>query len=280
MAKFEEILKAQGFTDDEITAQANTDPKVKAAIEAAYGANEETLTKYKTENDAWAKYNQDDVIPTVGRLEREHAAAIAEKAGLEARLKLAEQNGYAPRREEAPVPKPGEVPTPQPTFDTSKFVNKDDIAKFADAEGAAIAMAADLNEEYRHLTGGKSLFEYTSQTQDGRTLRGMTALRHEALNNKQHLGEYVAKKFDFEGKRAVIAEDQRKKAEEAIRQDERTKVMGQYGDPNQRPLMPSNNPFVPRPREAGKMPWEVPAQERARARITSAMQIQSKEPVN
>lgn len=280
-SKFEDILKAQGFSAEEIAAHASIDPKVRAAIEASYGTVEEALSSYKAENDKWAEYNETHVKPTVALYEKEKADAVGLAASLEARLKLAEQNGYAPPRETPDQEKPPSGGSFE-NFDPRKhnLVTHEDVARFADAEGQAIAMAADLNEEYRHLTGGKSLFEYTSQTQDGRTLRGMTALRQEALSAKKHLNQYVADKFDFAGKRAAIEAEQRKKAEEAIRTDERAKIMGQYGDPNQRPLMPSMSPFVPKAAEGGKMPWDQGAQDRTKSRIQRAMQIQATGGVN
>lgn len=272
MPKFEEILKAQGFTDDEIAAQSSLDPKIKAAVEANFTATQQTLTKFQEENAAWAKYNEENVLPEVARLEKERNDLRLERASLSERLKLAEEGGFAPKREEPVVTKQPEQQ--QPAFDDKQYVKQGDIARFADLEGAAIAMSGDLIEEYRYLTGGKSLIDYTANI-DGRTVRGLTALRQEALAAKQPIADYVAKKFDFDAKRNAIAETQRKAAEDVIRADERSKVMGQYGDPNQRPLMPSMNPFTPRSREAGKMPWEIPAQERKRDRIEHAMKVQS-----
>jgi len=280
MAKLEDVLKAQGFTDEDIAAQATllNDPKFRGALEKSYDVLESTLNNYKTENEGWAKWHEDHGKPTLALYEKDMTDAKAEAASLRERLRLAEQNGFAPRREEEIKVPSGETKSAPEAFDPKKhnLVTQDDVAKFADMEGRAIAMAADLNEEYRHLTGGKSLFDYTVE-RDGRTLRGMVALREEAIQARKPLDQYVGEKFDFQGKRQAIAEAQRKAAEDAIRADERSKVMGQYGDPNQRPMMPSRDPFIPRPpAEKAKMPWEITSTDRRNARVQRAMESQYK----
>jgi hypothetical protein len=282
MARFEEILKAQGFTDEEIAAQSNVDPKIRQAVEASYGNIESTLNSYKMENERWAQWHETDGKPLLAMYEKERADALAEAASLKERLRLAEEQGYAPRREEA-------APASQPAIDNSgqfdpkkyKLVTQDELTRMADLEGRAIAMAADINEEYRRLTKGKSLIDYSTTFQDGRTLTGMTALREEAAMARKPLDAYVSEKFNFSGLRNAIADEQRKAAEEAIRQDERSKVIQQYGDPNVRPMMPSRDPFIPRPAgQESRMPWDIPHAERTRSRVERAVQTQLKGAVN
>jgi hypothetical protein len=282
MAKtLEELLKAEGWTDVDLAAQSAllNDPKFRGALEKQYGALETQVNSYKTENAAWAEWHEKHGKPTIELYEKEAVDAKALAASLETRLKEAEKNGFAPRREDSnPNPNPAPVAAQPEPFDPKKhkLVTEDDVAKFADAEGRAIAMASDLSAEYSHLTGGQSLFDYSTEI-DGRTLRGMTALRQEAIAAKQPLDQYVAGKFDFAGKRKAISDAQRQKAEDAIRADERSKIIGQYGDPNTRPLMASKEPFMPRPAgDKAVQPWDVPAQDRRAGRLERAMQSQSK----
>lgn len=279
MAKLEELLKAKGWTDADIAAQATllNDPKFRGAIEDQYGTLEQQATSYKTENEQWAKWHEEHGKPTLALYEKDMTDAKALAASLQERLRLAEANGFAPKRDDPPP-----IPDPKPNadpFDPTKhnLVTKDDVAKFADMEGQAIVMANDLALTYQHLTG-KSIIDYEAEI-DGRRMNGLSALRQEALAAKTPLDQYVAKKFDFSTKRQAIIDKQKADAEAAIRADERSKVIGTYGDPNQRPMMPSNNPFIPR--QAGengqpKMPWDVPAQDRRNARIQHAMQSQAK----
>ena len=280
----EEILKQAGYTDADIEANKTllSDAKFRDALSTQYGALETDLTKYKAENDGWAKWHDEHAKPTLEAYERDKADALAEAASLRERLKLAEEAGYAPRRDPNanpnPNPNPAANPNPVP-FDPKahKLVTQDDVAKFAEMEGRAIAMTNDLYEEYRQLTG-KSLLDYTA-TFDGRTLRGMSALRQESVQSRVPLDQYVSKKFDFDGHRHRISEENRKKAEDAIRADERQKVISQFGHPEQRPLVPSRDPFIPRAAGEGdnaKHPWEMNAQERRAQRLDRAMQNQMK----
>lgn len=276
----EEILKADGWSQADIDAQATLlkDPKFRGALEKQYGAMQTTLGEYKKHNDDWAKFG-DTAAADKAKLEQERADAVAAQASLEARLKLAEEQGFAPRRS-AGDPNPNPNPDPGGAWDAKKHNVPlwDDIHKLAAAEGEAIAIATDMQEEYRYLTG-KSMLEYEANI-DGRTLRGMSALLQEARRDKKPLPDYISQKFDFAGKRAQMADKRRQDAEEAIRKDERAKVTAQYGaNPDVRPLVPSTNPFVRTGAGEGKpgtMPWEQnPAQLRA-ARLTRALETQAK----
>ncbi len=285
MAKLEDILKADGWTDADIAAQATllNDPKFRGSVEKSYGIVEDENKRFKDENDRWANWHETEGKPLVALYEKERADAIAEAASLRARLDLAEKDGFAPRREEPKPAAAAATPAPGEAWDPKKHnvPTWDDVRKLADAEGQAIAMVQDLTMEYQYLTG-KNLLDYSYTTQDGRQLRGMTALRAESMANKApDIRQFAETKFGFQAQRDRIAGEQKAKAEEAIREDERQKVISKYGNPNTRPLMPSNDPYIPRVQgEGAKQPWEVSAQERTRARIDRAVQTQLKGAVN
>ena len=282
MPTLEEIYKAQGFTDADLEAVKPllTDARLRAAIESEVNrlANENTI--FKTENEKWSNWHETEGKPTLALYEKDMTDAKAEAASLRERLRLAEANGFAPRRDEQQPP--ANQPPANAAFDPKahKLITEDELTRrvndFARMEGDAIAQSANLLEEYRYLTGGKSLIDYTYTTQDGRTLRGMEALRAEKTDPKVSLVEFAAKKFDFTGKRNAIAEQQRKAAEDAIRADERAKVVQQYGQPGAGPMMPSSQPFIPRPSgNEGKQPWDRGTDnERRSDRIQRAMQTQ------
>jgi len=279
----EEMLKSAGWTDAELETHKAliAEPKFRGAIETSLGAIAEERDKFAAENKAWAQWHEEHGKPTLALYEKDAVDAKAHAASLEARLKEAEKAGYAPRRDDQnPDPKPAAAAANEP-FDPKKhkLVTTDDVERFADMEGRAIAMASDLNEEYRSLTG-KSLIDY-STTIDGRTVRGMTALREEAKAAKRPLDQYVADKFKFNEHRDRIAAEARAKAEEAIRADERAKVVATYGNPDTRPLQQSKSPFIPpAPGGDAKHPWDVPAQERRSARLGRAIQSEMKGQVN
>ena len=282
MPTLEEIFKAQGFTDADLEAVKPllTDARYRNAVEGEISrlANENTI--FKTENEKWSNWHETEGKPTLALYEKDMTDAKAEAASLRERLRLAEANGFAPRRDEQQPP--ANQPPANAAFDPKahKLITEDEFKaqtmRFADLEGQAIAISGNLIEEYRHLTGGKSIIDYTYQTQDGRTLHGLEALRFEAQLNKQPMYEYAQKKFDFAAKRQAIADAQRKAAEDAIRADERAKVVQQYGQPGAGPMMPSSQPFIPRPSgNEGKQPWDRGTDnERRSDRIQRAMQTQ------
>jgi hypothetical protein len=278
MPTLKDIYKAKGFTDADLAAVAPLleDAKFASVLDEELGRLSSENASYKTENEKWATWHQTEGKAALELYEKDAVDAKADAASLRERLRLAEEAGFAPRRTEPATPA---APASTEAFDPKKhnLVTREDVNNFAEMEGRAIAMSADLIEEYRYLTGGKSIIDYTATTSNGRTLKGMSALRQEAMAAKQPLDQYVAKKFDFEGKRTAIADAQKKAAEDAIRADERAKTIQQYGQPGAAPMMPSREPFIPRPREGneGKQPWERGTeQERTAKRINTAMRSQ------
>lgn len=283
MPTIEEIYKSKGYTDEAIAAikPLLDDPKLRGVLEEEFTRLGQEVTSYKTENENWSKWHEETAKPTLALYEQDVTNVKADNASLKERLRLAEEGGFVPRRTEptTTITPTTTTTSTEPAFDPKKhnLVTTADVERFAQAEGRAIAMSADILEEYRYLTGGKSLIDYTATTSDGRMLKGMSALREEAVAAKQPIDQYVAKKFDFEGKRNAIAEKQRLAVEEGIRADERAKTIAKYGEPGQRPMMPSTDPFIPRPREGneGKQPWDRGTDnERKAERVQRAMQTQ------
>jgi hypothetical protein len=274
----EQMLKAEGYTDADLEAVKPllTDQRLRGSIEKSVGAMESQLSQFREENDKWADWAEKTNKPQLTQLQQEKLDAISKAGSLEARLKALDPTFTPTVTQPAPeAPKPGEQ-----GFDPKKMglVTVDDVNTYAAAQGEAIAMANDLAQEYFQLTG-KSMLEYKTRDSEGRERRGMTALLHEARTQKKHLPDYISEKFDFAGKRSAEAEKQRLAAEKAIRDDERAKLMGEMGNPNSRPLMPSSNPFIPaRSAADGKQvqPWEIPAADRRNQRIQNALQTQAK----
>lgn len=280
--KLEELLKAQGFTDADIQAAGTLlgDQKFRGAVETYVGGLETDNRNFREENDKWADWAEKVNKPQMDALQHEKIELAAARGSLEARLQAFD-----------PTFKPGAPGAPPERvvandFDPAKhglLTRKDfeqEVNQYASAQGMAIAMANDLAMEYRRLTGADML-DYQTQDAEGRQLRGMTALLHEARTSKKPLPDYIASKFDFAGKRAKASEDAKRAAEEAIRKDERSKVVAEFGNPNTRPGMPSAQPFIPpRPEAAGKMPWEIPAAERRNRRLSNALETQARSSVN
>lgn len=283
--KLEEILRAKGWTDEDLKSQEAllNNPRFRMSIEEEFGALETSRDKFendfKAEQEKWTTWHQNEAIPVIDQYAKDRADAVAEAAALRARLTLAEKAGFVAGSEPGQNPPATNPPVdPNAAFDPKKhnLPTWDDVNKLAMAEGRAIAMAADLNEEYRWLTGGKSLIEYVGSNGG----RGMSALRDEAIAARQPLDQYVAKKFDFEGLRKGIDEKRRLEAEAAIRKDERAKVVAEYGQPGTRPPVPSRFPGMFRPKqEAGKQPWDENPEELRQRRIGRGLENEMKQRV-
>lgn len=270
----EEILKTQGYTDADIAAAAPLlqDARFRSAVEQDRAQLEQQNAAFKKENEAWANWHETEGKPILSMYEKDAADAKAEAAAMRERLRLAEQQGYAPAGSVKEEPKPTSLSAGQSQpFDAKahKLVTYDDVAFLADREGDAIAMSHDIAGDYAALTG-KSLMEHSYVSRDGRQLHGMRAIRQQA-KDEQYKGDlygYVEQKFDFAAKRAAAAEKSRLAAEESIRADERVKMATKYGNPELRTLRPSAEPFLP-PLDGkdAKQPWEIEPQERKRSRL-------------
>lgn len=272
MAKLEDVLKANGYSDADIEAMAPmlADSRFRSSMENHFNGLEAKLNETVEFHENW---RTNTANPHIAKQEQIAAAARLESAQLRERLAIVKDLGLLPADE--PVVTPA-TPAVSGTFNPKdhKLVTEDDLqrgyAQFADAEGRAIAMAADLNEEYRSLSGGKSLYEYVGQ--NGK--RGMTALREEAIAAKQQLDAYVATKFDFNGKRNAAAEAAQKAHDDAIVARTQAEMATKYGNPMLRQPMVSRQPFIPAKNESGKFPWEQLPQDRRNARLERAMKTQ------
>lgn len=279
MPKLEDILRRKGYAEADIQALAPmlADQRFRSSLEESFGEVESQRDTHKAELDKWSGDWLTDANAKISRAEQETIRARREAADTREQLKLAKEWGLMEEgsRPEGVVPASSAVSaTPGGVFDPKahKLVTYDDIGRYAEAEGAAIAMANDLSEEYRHLTG-KSIFEYESNGK-----RGMSALRAEAIAAKQNLDTFVAQKFDFTGKRQSITAKRQQEHDDAIRKEAEDRVRGEmaskFGNPNMRQAVQSNAPFIPpKPKEGGQ-PWEHSAGERRNARLERAMRNQ------
>lgn len=281
--KLEDILKSRGWTDADIAAAGPmlADARFRADMEASYGAVASERDELKGKDDAWQRQLDEQWQPRVTAAEKEAQAARLEAANLKEQLKIAKDYGYmTPEAEAAAEAKIAAATATANGYDPKNHPSWDDVKKFGEAQGDAIAIVNDLAAEYAYLNGGKSLYEYET-TIDGRTLRGMQAIRAEAKVNRQGLEQYVSKKFDFEGKRTAMRAKAAQDHDDAIRRETvestRAEMAAQYGNPMMRTAMPSRAPFIPaKPASGGKQPWELTQGERKAARVTRAMEIQTK----
>lgn len=280
----EQILKAKGWTDADLEAQAPMlkDQRFRSALEDTFGSVTQERDQFKTLNDQWQERLDTDYNPRMTAAEREAQQARLEAANLREQLKIAKDYGYMTPEAEAAASAAAAEATRKAAdlsngtgYDPKKHPTFEDVGKFAEAEGEYHAVLNDLMEEYRFLTG-KSLIEYEGQ--GGK--RGMSALRAEAKANRKGIDAYVPEKFDFAGKRAEMARKKQEDHDNLIRGEAeakvRTEMAQQYGNPLLRSALPSRQPFMPAKPGSDKQPWEFTKKERSANRIAHAMDVQSK----
>jgi hypothetical protein len=277
----EQILKTKGYTDADLEALKPllSDSRFRTSMEEQFGALETERNTFKANFEAKETEIEDwrttVVNPRIAAAEQETVKARTEAAVLREQVQIAKDYGLIPEGEKASAPPSASATPGNEAFDPSKhnLVTRDEIGRFADLEGQAIAMAHDIGEEYRYLSGGKSLYDYVAP--DGK--RGMQALRAEAIKAKVPTDQYVAQKFDFAGKRQAIESKRQEEHDAQVAKDAVSKHILENGaNPNTRTPGTSRSPFIPRPQgtsPAGgaKQPWEVPAQERRNARQERAI---------
>lgn len=233
MAKLEDILKSRGWSDADIAAAAPmlTDARFRSTLEESYGAIETERDQLRTRDEEWNRKLTDEYQPRLTAMEREVIQQRQRNALLEADVRSAKEYGYLPEpataaadpqaaRAAAAAAAAGSSVT---GYDPAAHPTWPDMKKLIDEEGRAIAMAADLAEKHRMLTG-QSLYDYVSFDQEGREQRGLSALREEAVTARQRVDQYIAKKFDYPGKQKELTLKKQREQEEIIRKEEREKV--------------------------------------------------------
>ena len=279
--KLAELLKAKGWTDEQITA-ALSNPQMVETLEAAFSELATERDTFKKRDEAWQAKLETEYNPAIGKAEKDAAEARRRAADLEEQVKIAREYGYlssseADEKLKAAAAAAASRNDPN-AYDPKRHPTFDDVNRFAEAEGQAIALANYLVLEYQYLTG-KNLFEYET-TINGTTRRGMTALREEAKAARKNLDLYVSEKFDFNGLRLKQREARQKEHDDKIRLEATETVRREYAEKFGNPALamptPSRQPFMPSKPASGKQPWEVPAAERRAGRIRHAMESQMK----
>lgn len=259
----EQILKAQGLSDADITAMAPmlTNASYRAAIENTVNSLETERDTYRIRDEEWQQIVNERYVPAVTAAEKQAIDARLEAARYKELAKTAKDFGYltddderkaaerveAERRATAATQNQGGFNPEDPKF--REFSNR-----FSMAEGDAMATYNFVSEEYRLLNGG-SLNDYVGP--DGK--RGMIALRAEALAAKKPVDQYATEKFNWAGKRAEQAAAAKKaEQDEWFRKGQEDQALKSGTNPHTSTAHSSRNPFIPMQGKEGKQPWERP----------------------
>jgi len=268
--KLEEILKAKGYTDEELTAlnPMLENEKFRETLESEI-ANMEYLAEVGRQNSTEAlRWRTEEAEPTLQKYMDEARVARAELAAKNEQLKFLQEQGLI-KLEELQNAVPAK-PTEAKTFDPKEhnLLTVDVLPQFADAQGQAIALVQDVAAEYQELFG-KSLFSYVSPS-TGK--RGMVALREEAkAARSSDIYDFVSKKFNFPARREEITAKVAKEHDEKLLAQGYAKRVAEEANPSLRQPSISRLPFTAVKDSKGVMPWEN-AEERKAARVERVAQ--------
>ena len=255
MKTYTEFLKENGATEDEIkvlvTPKAESAyAKMMAEVDASQKSAKEAQDKL-TQYDNW--YNT-EAAPQYQSALNEAASARARAAAFEEQLKTAREYGLAPKDDtqpSAPPPKKDEPPVIDP-----RYVTADTLKQTAEIVGDNWADMADIMQEHHRLFG---------------TDVPMAELRKDAISQKKHIKQIWADKYQVPANRDELAQKAKTEYENKIRQEERQKVLSEMGNPQTRPLMPSDSPFTKKPSEPTAQPWAKSETQASNDRVARAV---------
>lgn len=253
---YAEYLKSNGATEDEVKLLDTTVGR--KAFEAMQAAETRAIAADAArvaDRETLEKWRDNEIIPLVSRLNNElvvakgnegkarEAILALQKEGL---INVSKDLGYDPPA--APTGGNGSPNPAAPGFDPNKYFTREDVINIAAQEGDAIALAQDIAYEHRLLFPDKPL--------------NFREMRREALAAKQPVEQFWMNKYGVTAARDKRASEEKAAYEKRLIDQgataERERLASQYGNPDTRPLTPSNSPFAQRP-AAGrdKQPWEV-----------------------
>lgn len=202
MPTVQEILKASGLTDEQITA---LDAKVVDGLTKVVSSADETLSKAELAARAQRETYDKEIAPALDNWANEKASYDAKIAAYDAALKSAKEGGFK-------VPEILDAKTEANRDPNSgKFVaNANEvpgspkiIENLRNEVGNAFSFAADTQWKYRTL--------FNKEMPDS-----PTDLIKEAQANRMSASAWAAKKYDFAGREAAIKAEQEKATRDAI----------------------------------------------------------------
>lgn len=255
---FAEYLRSLGTADADIAildtpAAQRAYERMTADSAAAITAEKKRLEDYQLQVDdyykktsAKAKELEDRAIAAAASEGRARAAIMEmQKQGL---IENAKQYGFDP--DPAAVVTPATPP---------KYLTADDIMPSLDAAGEGLAAVMDAAAEHARLFPDKPF--------------NARAIRAAAVAARKSFYQYWEETFKVPDAR-VAAETARQAAHDkqiadAARAEERAKLASEYANPNTRPAVASNSPFVLRKTADGKpeQPWTHSENELSDARV-------------
>jgi hypothetical protein len=244
-----EYLTEQGVSEADQTTYL-TNPALVKSIEGAIKLRDEgtsaktaaeTLRQEAAEKEAnTRKWWENEAQPTILKNDTDTASARAEAARLREHLKALKEKGYdIPDAYFTATP----PTTPPPVTPPANTRSAQDTA-------------------YDYALGVTNLFDLANEYQVlyGAPLPNAAGLLGEAKAAGRSLTDYVTNKFNFATKRSEREAAEKKKSEDAIRADERTKVLADEAkkhNPNTAPAIASKAAAVTERHKEGTDSWKT-----------------------
>lgn len=213
MPTVEEVLKASGMTDEQITA---LDAKVKTGFTQVLSTATQTLEQAEAAKRAQAADYDEKIAPALDKWANDSATLTAERDYYKTLAEKAKEGGFVPGA--APFTPPNPAAQPVRSSD-GKFVSNVP----GTVPGSPTYMTKE--EGFRAVTSAQwFVSEYMRLHNGAAPPEDMESLAIEAQAQHIPFRDYVAKKFDFAGKREAIKASEQKKHDDAIRTEEREKT--------------------------------------------------------
>jgi hypothetical protein len=262
MATYAEYLKSQGASDDDIKLLDTViGRKAYDAMQHQLADSTRRLGIADTDLKNYQTWFTNEATPAFESMKEAKIRAEAEAARArqvilssqdEGLLKVAKEMGYdveAPpaRRTDSANP-PTRTTDPASGFNPDHYFTRAEIQQIAAQEGEAIATAQDIAYEHRVLFPDKPL--------------NFRDLRARSVKANKPVEQLWMEEFNVTAARAARQEKEKTEYETRLRTEgataERQRLADTYGNPNVRPLAPSNSPFTMRPAaNRDKQPWEI-----------------------
>jgi len=226
MPTVEEVLKASGLDDAAIAA---LDAKAKAGFTQILSTATQEREAAELERRKVADTFEKEINPALAKWGNESASLTAERDYYKTLADKAKEAGFAPAAEpfKAPASNPGRG-------DDGKFV--------AGAPGATPGSPTYMTKEegYRAVTSAQwFISEYMRLNNGAPPPDDMESLAVQAQSERIPFRDFVAKKYDFAGKREAIKAADQKKHDDAIRKEESDRVTKEFTE-----RMASGNPMI------------------------------------
>jgi hypothetical protein len=281
MPKLEDVLKSKGYTDADLSNISTllSDSRFRSSLEASF---EETAQQARDARDAeWESIKTSQWQPIIEKSEKDAMEARREAARLREENAIAKDYGYlggdeAKQRLEAQERerhnREEQERGNRGGFNPNDPAVQDFSGKFAVAQGRAMAMYTDISNAHQRLFG-EPLESFEALYNDflalPATARQTTSMR-----------DLWERKYNVPAKRAEIDARRQSDHDAAVSKQAVEKYIMDNPQLHSQPMMQgprlSNSPFLPKPSEAAKQPWEKTAQERRSARVERATQNELK----